>query len=185
MPIIKKVVSDGVVYDATEIFKKLDSLEGIASKKQLNKLRRSRAIQAIVFKDIISHFEDERGPSGKWRSWSDNYAKQLQKKGQSGNKILSASGTLRQSFIPGGSEVGTRASKGSLIWFNKLPYARIHDKGGTIKHPGTSDGFGKGIKIGAHDIKMPQRQYMWFSSKALDTLGLAFLKFVEKGGKFR
>jgi phage gpG-like protein len=39
-------------------------------------------------------------------------------------------------------------------------YARIHQYGGIIKNPGTNNGFGRGIKIPAYDIRMPKRLFV-------------------------
>ena len=39
-------------------------------------------------------------------------------------------------------------------------YGRIHQYGGVINHPGTSDGFGRGIKIPPHKINMPKRLWI-------------------------
>lgn len=40
-----------------------------------------------------------------------------------------------------------------------VKYARIHNEGGLIHHPGTANGFGRGIKIPAHGISIPRRNF--------------------------
>jgi phage gpG-like protein len=55
----------------------------------------------------------------------------------------------------------------------RVPYARIHNEGGTIKHPGSNKfqafGFGDGMVFThytkPHDIQIPRRQFMLFQDE--------------------
>jgi len=108
-------------------------------------------ISTSVYKDIMSHFDDERGPEGKWVKWSNVYADHLKKIGRSGNKKLQFSGKLRQAFQPS----SWRPESDGVLFFNKAltkngyDYARGHDEG---------------------DGKLPQRSFMWLSSKGLSSI---------------
>lgn len=121
-------------------------------------------LAAIVFRDVIEHFEKEEGSSGPWEEWSAGYAKKLQKEGRGGNQILQYSGKLRQSFKP---EENVRISSRTIMWFNDartkggFPYAALHDEGGD---------------------NHPQRDFMWFSMKALDDVGNQTLAFMLEEG---
>lgn len=48
---------------------------------------------------------------------------------------------------------------------DSIEYAGIHNFGGTINHPGTSNGFGRGIKIPPHSIRIPQREFILFQDE--------------------
>jgi phage gpG-like protein len=135
-------------------------------------------IASVVFKDIMKHFDDEKGPKGKWAPWSKSYRdainrtvafrywngrvvpitdpKQLKKykPPRNNGKILQTNkARLRQSFMPQNHKV----LKDGLLFYNKaktkdgFPYAAAHDEGGP---------------------KLPQRKFMWLSKEgAKDILG--------------
>ena len=136
------------------------------------------SLSAPVFRDIIDHFEKQTGPKGSWRRWSDAHARHQAKRGRT--KKLQDTGRLRQSFFP----TNVRSSSEGIIFFNKVPYARIHDEGseelGPIKHPGTSNGFGRGIKIPPYTVNMPARPYMWLSKKGIDNVGKVTVGFLVR-----
>lgn len=107
---------------------------------------------AVIFRDIIRHFENEQGPGKrKWKSWSKSYSDFMNKIGKGGNKILQDSGRLRQGFQPG----NWRTEPNTLIWYNNaktakgFPYAAAHDEGGG---------------------KLPQRKFMYLSDRAKDDI---------------
>lgn len=107
-------------------------------------------ISAIVFKDVIGHFEEEKGPGGSWKPWSKMYADHMRAIGKSGNKILQDSGRLRQSFLP----ANFKAQSDGILFYNKakvngFPYAAAHDQGGK---------------------KLPQRKFMWLSDKGMNSV---------------
>lgn len=84
-------------------------------------------------------------------------------------QILSLSGTLRKSIAPPGANgkagpqgfVRSQGRPANLLVEvgTTVKYASVHNYGETIKHPGTSNGFGMKIKIPAHDIPMPKRNF--------------------------
>lgn len=118
-------------------------------------------ISAIVFQDVISHFNDQKGEDGPWPKWSDVYTKHMQATGKGGNRILQDYGRLRQSFQPS----NFREASGGILWFNNaktaqgFPYAYAHDEGGP---------------------KLPQRSFMWLSGQALEKVGEQTLKYLEE-----
>lgn len=117
-------------------------------------------MSAIVFRDIIQHFERQEGDGGPWKAWSPRYAKFMASIGRSNNKILQFSGRLRQSFQP----TNVRTSAEGITWFNPaktskgFPYAAAHDEGGPT---------------------LPQRRFMWLSGGALSDIETQILKFLE------
>lgn len=120
-----------------------------------------RALSAIVYKDIIEHFQDEKGPDGKWKDWSDVYQRHMERIGKASNKILQDTGQLRQRFTPN----NWRGLRGvGFQWFNHaqtksgFPYAYAHDTGGP---------------------KLPKREFMWLSDEAFDKVATAALSFVS------
>ena len=108
-------------------------------------------ISSVVYRDIINHFADTRGPDGPWADWSKTYADHLQKIGRSGNLILQFSGRLRQSFTP----QNYRAVSGGVLFYNNaqtkggFPYAKAHDEGGR------------------KEGRPPKRKFMWLSNQAM------------------
>ena len=66
-------------------------------------------------------------------------------------------------------------------------YAAAHQFGMTIKHPGTHNGFGRGIPIPPHDIKMPKRlnviEDFAVSGKRLIISAIARELYMEAGRK--
>lgn len=115
-------------------------------------------LSAIVFKDIMQHFEKEEGSEGKWKHWSYYYTVQMEKSGKGGNKILQDSGRLRQSFRP---------TKDGISWFNDavtkkgFPYAFAHNEG---------------------DGKLPKRDFMWASDSAQEAMAVQTLQFMIDEG---
>lgn len=120
-------------------------------------------LSSIVFRDVISHFKDEQGESGPWQQWSYSYRKQMNSKGRGSNKILQYNGRLRNSFQPTNVE---NTNKG-IMWFNNAktksnyPYAWGHDTG---------------------DGKLPKRDFMWLSEKALEDISNQTLAFLLDEG---
>lgn len=120
-------------------------------------------LAAIVFRDVVKHFEEEKGPKGSWEPWSDVYRKRLEMIGRDGNKILQFNGRLRQTFKP----TNFKTMADAIYWFNNAktkggyPYAWGHDEG---------------------DGKLPQREFMYLSGEAMEDIIDNTLKFaVSKG----
>lgn len=116
-------------------------------------------LSAITFKEINDHFIKEEGPSDNWKPWSKIYTDHMSKIGKSGNKILQDTGRLRQSFFP----TNYRTSSEGVLWFNNaqtkggFPYAAAHDQGGP---------------------KLPQREFMWLSDKAVEKMTEQTLAYI-------
>jgi len=120
-------------------------------------------LSALVIKDVDDHFAKEEGPKGKWQPWSDIYRKHMNRTGNGGRGLLKFSGRLRQNFKP----TDYKKSSEGVMWFNNAktksgyPYAAGHDEG---------------------DGKLPQREFMYLSDKALDDIAGQTLMFVlDKG----
>jgi len=110
-------------------------------------------IAPVVFSDIIKHFEEEKGPDGKWAPWSKSYSEFLRDIGRSGNKKLQFSGRLRGSITP----QSHRAAKDGILFYNNakvqgsgFPYAYAHDNDDESR------------------TQLPQRKFMWLSSEGME-----------------
>jgi len=107
------------------------------------------SFSTIIYRDVMEHFKNEEGPDGPWKAWSKSYTRHMNAIGRGGNKILQFDGRLRQNFRP----TQVRKTDKSLTWYNDaktstgFPYAQAHNEGGP---------------------KLPQREFMWASEKALD-----------------
>ena len=116
-------------------------------------------LSAIVYEDIVRHFENEEGSKGPWKQWSPSYKKYMDEEGKGGNKILQDTGKLRNNFKP--SKV--RKTSAGFLWYNDakvkggFPYAYAHDTGGPI---------------------LPKRDFMWLSDKAMDKISEQTLQFM-------
>ena len=120
---------------------------------------------AIALQDVDDHFEKERGPFGKWQRWSDSYISHMIKTGKVANKVLQDGGRLRNSVLRGDDP--RRISKGILL-FNPakvkggFPYAKAHNLGGR---------------------KLPQREFMWLSLKAMNKIAKFTARYMAEGDK--
>jgi phage gpG-like protein len=116
-------------------------------------------LSAIVFKDVMDHFENERGEKGAWPKWSKAYTEHMKKIGRGGNKMLQFNGRLRQNFTP---QKYQKKSDG-ILWFNNaktrggFPYAYGHNEG---------------------EGKLPKRDFMWASEKAVEKMAEQTLTFM-------
>ena len=81
-------------------------------------------------------------------------------------------GNLFRSFTKGNPLNILKDTGNGVEFGSKIPYAAIHEYGGTIDHPGTSNGFGRGIPIPAHGIPMPKRSYLAPAIKAFEEQAL-------------
>lgn len=140
----------------SQLDKNLATVKG--GKKQYTGL-----MSAIVFQDVLKHFEQEQGSDGKWKPWSESYADAMAKSGHGGNKKLQFNGRLRQNFKP----TSFRSVKDGILWFNDartqgdFPYAFAHNSGGDT---------------------LPKRDFMWLSDKALEKMAEQTLAFLlDKG----
>ena len=94
-------------------------------------------------------------------------------KSKNTTKILKVRrGNLFRSFTKGNPLNILKDTGNGVEFGSKAPYAAIHEYGGTIDHPGTSNGFGRGIPIPAHGIPMPKRSYLAPAIKAFEEQAL-------------
>lgn len=85
------------------------------------------------------------------------------------------SGNLFRSFTKGNPANILKDTGKGVEFGSKVPYAAIHEYGGVIDHPGTNNGFGRGIPIPAHGIPMPKRSYLQPAIKAFEEQALEAL----------
>lgn len=110
-------------------------------------------LSAIVFQDLIDHFEKEAGPNGRWPAWGPKYAAIMAKKGKSGNKLLQDSGTLKGGWAP----ANYRTVSDGIVWFNRVRYGKRHNEG----------------------IGVKKRQFAWLSGFAIEKLEKQTLDFLK------
>ena len=108
-----------------------------------------------------------------------------------GGMTLSKSGALRRSIAPRNNGIVPGKDRGTIIMIEgtkvsigtTLAYAAIHNYGGTIKHPGTRNGFGRGIRIRPHNIVIPKRPFLDYTSEdkkeVVDTLMNAMAALID------
>lgn len=120
-------------------------------------------LSAIVYADVIRHFEEQQGSAGPWEKWSDSYDEYMKSVGKGGNKILQDTGKLRNNFKP----QKVRSTNSGILWFNDaktkkgFPYAAAHQEGGS---------------------KLPKRDFMWLSNQAIDKIAVQTLQFILEEG---
>ena len=111
---------------------------------------------AVVFKDVIEHFDEERGSEGKWAKWSAAYTKHMNSIGKGGNKILQDTGKMRNALTPIRAGRGYKNVSDGILWFNKVGYSGRHDRGeGQTK-----------------------RDFMWLGKAALEDIEKVTLAFI-------
>lgn len=150
------------VKNAPAVTKFLRGFKQRSEEIEKNDLDYVRLLSAIVFKDVIDHFEEEQGPGQRrWKGWSKSYRRMLEKQNRLPKKILQTTGHLKQSFKP----TSFRRMKNGILWYNNaktnkgFPYAAAHDTGGP---------------------KLPRRRFMYLSKKASDEIAKQSLKYMEK-----
>lgn len=150
-------------YDDKEVRAFLKNMDSRLKDVKDGKSKYVGLLSAIVFKDVIDHFEKEEGPDGTWKPWSKIYKQHMEDIGRGGNKILQFNGQLRQNFKP----TDSRNSSDGIVWFNNaktksgFAYAEAHDEGGG---------------------SLPQREFMWASEKAVDEMADQTLAFILDEG---
>ena len=120
----------------------------------------AKQISPIIFKDVIKHFEEEKGPEGDWSPWSDIYEEHMDRVGKGSNRILQDNGKLRQTF----SAKKYRKIDSGFEWYNNsktrdgFPYAFAHNEGGKI---------------------LPERRFMWLSDEGLALIAKTGLRYIK------
>lgn len=104
-----------VSFDTREWDSLFRSIDGTArDPKPVLKL----AFNTRGFRDVISHFQQERSPDGVWKK---SKRAELQ-----GGQTLQDTGRLRGGFLPGNIQ---DHGKNGIVFFNRVPYAVYHDEG--------------------------------------------------------
>lgn len=102
------------------------------------------------FSDIIKHFKGEQGPKGRWQK--------SQRAIRESGKTLQDTGNLRRSFLPTNFKP---AGRNAILIFNNASYSGIHDRGDASKN-------------------IPQREFMYFSDRAMTVMSKIFMSIVFK-----
>lgn len=160
----------------------LPDIENKLSGEKYEELKRS--IVTLLMSQRARVFNDESSPDGHWaplgssqQARRDGKLKDIQaarlaalkKKGFNLTKILQDTGLLRESFTdtsgPGNAYRKVETSGDEVSLSTAVTYAAIQNFGGTIHHPGTSNGFGRGVQIPAYNITIPDRPFDQFSDQ--------------------
>lgn len=143
------------------------------------------AVSALVFADIMRHFEQEQGSKGNWAEWSQSYKDAIAGKvffrrvggvtipfdaakmenpppppRNDGMILATQVARMRQNFKP----ADYRINADGITWFNDaktssgFAYAAAHDNGGG---------------------KLPKRDFMWLSAFALEKIAEATLDYIN------
>lgn len=148
-------------------------------------------IASDIQTNIGLRFDNEGAYNGhpKWADLKSGKNLQRAKNGLQTRQILRKTGALKNSIGPSPS-TGS-AGKDGYVEFSGdfknavvkvgtyVKYARIHNEGGTIQHPGTDNGFGRGVKIKAHPIFMPKRNFTDWNEQDSKNMNM-FLKNLLK-----
>ena len=122
-------------------------------------------VGAIAFTDVMDHFSKSKGPERKWQKWSTAYRDHMAAIGKGGNNILIDNGRLRQSTVIAKKRLGGSLKDAILINAAQtkrgFPYAFAHDNDGPRK-------------------TLPQRKFMWLSTKAMSKISTSTIKFILK-----
>lgn len=118
-------------------------------------------VGAVILESIFTNFSVGGRPS-----WTPT---------KKGNKPLVGTGTLMNTY-----SVERTPTSIHIVWGGGLPYAHIHNSGGSIPHPGSSK---KQAFIGSRDgklvvtdytrphaIPMPQRKFVMFQQQDIDKI---------------
>lgn len=168
---------------------KLPALQNRMGGKVFERFKKD--VLALMFTQRIEVFASESSNDGPWaplkRATANRRTKKIPKRRRKkGFKILQDDGTLRQSMSVKGAvlqETNTQGDQISLA--SNVEYAAIHNFGGTINHPGTNNGFGKGIKIPPHSIEIQARPFDQFTPKHIGEIEqLASIYINEPVGAF-
>lgn len=138
-------------------------------------------IQVAIASDLQTNiglrFDNEGAYNGheKWKDLATGDNKKRGRNGLQKRQILRKSGALKNSMSPAGA-TGQPGPQGFVKFMgdmkaltvsvgSQLKYARIHNEGGVIMHPGSTNGFGRGIKIPPHKIDIPKRNFTDWNAK--------------------
>jgi phage gpG-like protein len=144
--------------DASATIKMIDQIE--ANIKDLSRTGAMQLSAGKGYKNVMKHFDDEKGPLRPWPKWSKRmpdgrrkfFDSRPTKRG--GNKLLQDTGAMR-------GRIGFRANmnKAEIFTSNTTPYAFYH-------HTGTK--------------KMPKRQFMYIDNETRKNIAEIVAKGVVK-----
>lgn len=77
----------------------------------------------------------------------------VKRKDKKPHGLLKDTGNLRRNFLPSNTK---KVNNKTILIFNTAPYSGIHDRGSKQKN-------------------IPQREFMWFGSRAMNTMAKFFL----------
>lgn len=143
----------------------------IAGRRRAERLDMAlNSIKNLVQSSVEQNFQEEGRPTA-WKALAAATIEARKRKRKAG-KILQVSGQLA-------SSINTRVERNAVIVGSNKPYAKIHDEGGTIRHPGGTKFLiikGKFIPLKksatkfmgitkAHDIKIDARTFLLFQKE--------------------
>lgn len=146
--------------EVDRLLKRIENRGSKTSRTPIPRLLRV-AFNTDGFRDVIDHFKQEEGQTGKWRrrarSTQEFYAA-MNKRGRTvfnpSNKLLQLTGKLRQSLLP--TNVRSKGSN-SIVFFSTDKKSGVHDRGSSKKN-------------------IPKRQFMWMSKKGMGKMIKTILK---------
>jgi len=114
--------------------------------------------------NVLQHFRNEQGPSGKWQGLSaTTIAMRTKGKGKRKSKgILQDNGDLKRSISGEYSRNSARIGSAGV----GSSYSRIHNFGGMA---------GRGKKV-----KIPKREFLWFDKNSYGQMENAMVSLLEK-----
>jgi phage gpG-like protein len=154
-------------------------------------------VQIAIASDIqfnIAQRFDRQGQYHGHERWKDLKSGLNLKKAGNGlaaRQVLKGkSGALKNSIGPDNAD-GTAGPNGYVEFSGglkdmttkvgtRVAYARIHNEGGEINWPGTNNGFGRGIKIKAHKIGIPKRNFTDWNSADKRNLTITIKNTIEE-----
>lgn len=156
-----------------------------------------RRVQIAIASDIQTNvglrFDNEGAYNGhqKWKDLASGLNRKKAKNGLQVRQILRKSGALKNSIGPASPTEGVPPKDGYITFSgdirravvrvgSRLKYAAIHNNGGVINHPGTSNGFGRGIKIPPHKIRIPRRNFTDWSQQDNKNLQITLKNTIEE-----
>lgn len=179
-------------------FSKILEFENIFQGPRFEKLKRSLMSIMLRQKDIL--FQQSQDPGGKaWepigkasarkkiakntRSIGEIESLKQKNKNYSDHKILVDTGLLKNSLTSANAPYEVKSTAGNEVSLGtNVPYAAIHNFGGTIHNPGTDNGFGLGIEIKPYTIEMPQREFIGFGEQDNQQVTEKVQSYMRKGG---
>jgi phage gpG-like protein len=140
--------------------------------------RFKKTLVAKLLSQRLDVFNSQKSNDGPWQPLGESQAaRRIEKVSpKKRNKpgavmILQDTRMLLQSFTDAsgvGNALRQSSTEGDQVSIASVaPYARIQNEGGTFTHPGTPNGFGKGILIPAHEMTIPARPFDQFTAENL------------------